>query len=129
MPEPPGAPIAWFMAEVRVVDLDASARWYAAALGFRVVLEDRERGFLLLEAGEGAGTARIALKRGPGGGDRGAVRLVFRAADVDAERDRLAGLGVAASGPTGSPEGYREIRLADPDGTPIHLFSWAVRPV
>ena len=42
-----------------------------------------------------------------------------------AERDRLVGLGVAVSAVAESAEGYREVRLADPDGTPIHLFSWA----
>ena len=42
-----------------------------------------------------------------------------------AERERLVGLGVAVSAVSGSEEGYREVRLADPDGTPIRLFSWA----
>ena len=44
---------------------------------------------------------------------------------IAAERERLAGLGVAVGPITESAEGYREVRLADPDGTPIHLFSRA----
>ena len=110
-----------FMVEVRIADWAASSRWYADILGLRPTLEDRDRRFLLLEAGSG----RIALKEGPFISDRGAVRLIFRVADVAAERDRLVGLGVEVSAISESVEGYREVRLADPDGTPIHLFSWA----
>ena len=108
------------MVEVRVADWAASARWYVEILGLRPILEDRERRFLLLEAGAG----RVALKEGSGSADRGAVRLIFRVADVDAARARLVGLGVAVSESTRSAEGYREVRLGDPDGTPIHLFAW-----
>jgi catechol 2,3-dioxygenase-like lactoylglutathione lyase family enzyme len=110
-----------FMVEVRVADWAASSRWYVDVLGLRPTLEDRERRFLLLEAGSG----RVALKEGPVIPERGAVRLIFRVGDVAAERERLVGLGVAVSAISGSAEGYREVRLADPDGTPIRLFSWA----
>jgi catechol 2,3-dioxygenase-like lactoylglutathione lyase family enzyme len=110
-----------YMVEVRVSDWATSSRWYVDVLGLRPSLEDRERRFLLLDAGSG----RVALKEGPVIPDRGAVRLIFRVADVAAERDRLAGLGVEVSAISESSEGYREVRLADPDGTPIHLFSWA----
>lgn len=109
------------MAEVRVADLVASRRWYVDVLGLRPILDDGGGRFVLLEAGGG----RVALKEGPAAGGRGAVRLVFRVGDVEAERVRLVGLGVAVGGVTASPEGYREARLADPDGTPIHLFDEA----
>jgi len=115
------APIELFMVEVRVADLDASRRWYVDLLGLRPALDDPGGRFVLLEAGGG----RVALKEGPAIGGRGAVRLVFRVGDVEAERARLIGLGVAVGGVTASPEGYREVRLADPDGTPIHLFDGA----
>ncbi len=118
------APIELFLAEVRVADWAASARWYSEVLGLRPTLEDPEHRYSLLEAGPG----RLALKEGPAVADRGAVRLVFRVGDVDAERARLAGLGVAVSAATEGAEGYREVRLADPDGTPIHLFAWVERP-
>ena len=121
MEEPDGSAIAWFMAEVRVADVEASARWYSGVLGLRVTLADPAGGFVLLEAGPG----RVALKQGAEIEGRGAVRLVFRVADVDAERVRLAALGVEVGEPTESAEGYREIRLADPDETPIHLFAWS----
>jgi catechol 2,3-dioxygenase-like lactoylglutathione lyase family enzyme len=110
-----------FMVEVRVADWATSSRWYIEILGLRPTLEDRDRRFLLLEAGSG----QVALKEGPVIPDRGAVRLIFQVKDVAAERDRLAGLGVEVSAISESDEGYREVRLADPDGTPILLFSWA----
>jgi catechol 2,3-dioxygenase-like lactoylglutathione lyase family enzyme len=114
--------IELFMVEVRVSDWAGSSRWYVDVLGLRPVLEDRERRFLLLEAGSG----RVALKEGPAlEVGRGAVRLVFRVGDVDESRARLVGLGVEVSPPVESAEGYREVRLLDPGGTPIHLFSWA----
>lgn len=116
----PSEPIELFMIEVRVADLARAGRWYVDVLGLRPVLDDPGGRFVLLEAGSG----RMALKEGPPSADRGAVRLIFRVADVDAERVRLAGLGVEVGEVTESAEGYREVRLADPDGTPIRLFSW-----
>ncbi len=54
-----------------------------------------------------------------------AVRLVFQVPDVDAERRRLIELGVAVSLPSDNrEEGYREIRLHDPDGNSLTLFAW-----
>ena len=123
MSSPTDPTIELFMVEVHVADWAASARWYVDVLGLRPVLEDVERRFLLLEAGSG----RVALKEDPGVADRGAVRLVFQVGDVDASRDRLVGLGVEVSTPTESAEGYREVRLVDPAGTPIHLFAWVGR--
>jgi catechol 2,3-dioxygenase-like lactoylglutathione lyase family enzyme len=123
MSSPTDPTIELFMVEVRVADWASSARWYVEVLGLRPVLEDREGRFLLLEAGPG----RLALKEGPGSSDRGAVRLIFRVGDVDEARARLIGLGVKVGEASESAEGYREVRLADPEGTPIRLFSWAGR--
>jgi predicted enzyme related to lactoylglutathione lyase len=110
-----------FMVEIRLADWLGSSRWYVEVLGLKPILEDADRRFLLLEAGPG----RIALKESPEPGDRGAVRLIFQVGNVDAVRAELIAKGVAVSEPTQSDEGYREVRLADPEGTPIHLFSWA----
>jgi catechol 2,3-dioxygenase-like lactoylglutathione lyase family enzyme len=112
-----------FMVEVRVLDWDAASRWYVDVLGLRPMMEDREGRFLLLDAGP----ARVALKEGPAIADRGAVRLIFKVNDVEADRERLLALGVAVTPITESAEGYREVRLADPEGTPIHLFAWVGR--
>ena len=121
---PPDDPtIELFMVEVRVADWPGCARWYVDVLGLRPVLEDRDRRFLLLEAGP----TRVALKEGPpaAAADRGAIRLIFRVGDLDATVDRLSGLGVEVGPVSESAEGYREVRLSDPEGTPIHLFAWA----
>jgi catechol 2,3-dioxygenase-like lactoylglutathione lyase family enzyme len=117
--------LQWFMAEVRVSDRAGSVRWYRDMLGLTILLDDPARGFTLL----GVDGGRIALKQGSASLDRAAVRLVFQVSDVDAVFERLGTLDIPCSGPTDSDEGYREIRLADPDGTPIHLFSWRGGPV
>ena len=85
-------------------------------------IEEPTQSFALLRAGP----VRIALK---GADDatppRGTVSLVFEVADLDAERHRLAALGEAVGTPIeNAREGYREVRLTDPDGTPIRLFAW-----
>jgi catechol 2,3-dioxygenase-like lactoylglutathione lyase family enzyme len=110
------------MVEIRLADWAASSRWYVDVLGLKPVLEDSARRFLLFEAGSG----RIALKESLAPVDRGAVRLIFQVGDVDAARNDLLAQGVSVSEATESDEGYREVRLADPEGTPIHLFSWVV---
>ena len=111
-----------FLTEIKVTDWPRAVRWYVEILGLRVVLSDPEPQYALLAAGSG----RVALKGG-GAEDLGrdAVRLVFQVEDADAERARLLDLGVAVGPTRESPrEGYREVRLNDPEGMPIALFSW-----
>ena len=111
-----------FLTEIKVADWSRSVRWYVEILGLRMVLSDAEHAYALLAAGP----SRLALKgdagQAPG---REAARLVFQVDDAEAQRERLIGLGVDV-GPTleSDRESYREVRLADPDGTPISLFSW-----
>ena len=122
----PGLGPELFLTEIKVTDWPVAVRWYVEILGLRVVLSDPESCYALLAAGNG----RLALKgddeAGPG---REVVRLVFQVEDAKAERERLVGLGVEV-GPTREipRESYREIRLADPEGTPITLFSWFEDP-
>lgn len=112
-----------FMVEVRVGDWRRSVAWYRDVLGFRATLEDPAGEFALLEAGPGG---RVAIKGGASeGGGRGGFRLVFEVEDADRRGAELAARGVAVDGPFASAEGYREVRVADPDGTAIGLFSWA----
>lgn len=111
-----------FMVQVEVADLPNALAWYAGALGLVVLMDDRPNGFALL----GAGAAKIALKesRGERSG-RGAVGITFEVRELAAERARLTGLGLAVAEAVENPEeGFAEIRLADPDGTPIRLFAW-----
>lgn len=114
--------IALFMTELEVVDWGATLAWYEQTLGLRVLLRDEPGQFALI----GAGSGRLALKGTsvPGGGPKG-VRLIFLVLDVDAEYDRLRRLGQPVSPPADHPrEPYRQLRLVDPSGTPITLFSW-----
>ena len=117
--------IRYFMTEVRVLDWAKSVCWYRDVLGLRVVMEDHTGRFALLEARAGGG--RVAIKGGQAGeaiAGRGAVRLVFEVADLEAVMADLVAKGERFEGPESSAEGYREIRLQDPDGTPIGLFAW-----
>lgn len=114
-----------FMTEVVVSDWPGSVRWYADVLGLGELLRDEANGFALL----GAGPCRLALKRGTDSASaRGSFRLVFRVEDVDAERARLTARGVFVSDAVENErEGFREVRLSDPEGTPITLFGWTAR--
>jgi predicted enzyme related to lactoylglutathione lyase len=108
--------------EIRVADWPRAVRWYVEVLGLHPALNDEAHQFTLLETGAG----RLALKAGtPPTGSTPNVRLVFQVSDVDEERARLAALGVEV-GPASDhlDEGYRQVRLVDPEGTPITLFSW-----
>ncbi|HEX8199809.1 MAG TPA: VOC family protein [Isosphaeraceae bacterium] len=112
-----------YMVEIQATDWTRSVAWYTVVLGLKALMEDEPRRFTLLDAGPG----RIAVvgRREPGAG-RADVRLTFRVDDVDVERVRLIAFGVPV-GPIleNRREGYRQVVLADPDGTPITLFSWA----
>lgn len=111
-----------FMIEIRVADWPRSLAWYRDVLGLSVLLEDAPRRFALLDASPG----RVALKGGESlDPRRDSARLVFRVDDLDAERARLIPLGVAVGPVIEHPdERFREVRLLDPDGTPITLFAW-----
>jgi catechol 2,3-dioxygenase-like lactoylglutathione lyase family enzyme len=108
------------MVELTVRDAAASARWYVAALGFAVELTDAATGFVLLHH---PGGGRLALL--PGEPVAAGVKLHLRATDLDAEVERLRGIGVVPDGAVkSSGEGYRRARFADPDGVAVVLFEW-----
>ncbi len=112
-----------FMTEIRVFDWPRTVRWYVETLGLRSLVNDEPNGFALLGAGQG----RLALRRGVARCE--AVyhaRLHFRVADVDAERARLLAAGVPVTEAVENDrESYREVRLTDPEGTAITLFTWS----
>lgn len=127
MSEPSGSQdvLELFMTEVRVFDWPATVRWYVETLGLRVLLSDEPNGFILLGAGQG----RLALRRSTATCEAvNHTRFVFRVPDVDAERARLLASGVPVTEPVENDrESYREVRLTDPEGTAITLFTW-MRP-
>jgi len=108
------------MVELTVGDAAASAAWYAAALGFTVALTDPATGFVLLTRADGG---RVALM--PGGPVAAGVKLHFEVSDLDGHVARLHTLGVGLDGGVkASAEGYRRVRLRDPDGVVVVLFEW-----
>ncbi|WP_165221583.1 VOC family protein [Aquisphaera insulae] len=114
-----------FMTVIKVRSWEESLRWYSAALGLFPVLTDAVRGFVLLAAGNG----RLALQQrredDPGEEPRRDARLVFLVPDVEAEYRRLAERGIEVTPPAlNARENFTEIRLHDPDGVPLTLFSW-----
>jgi catechol 2,3-dioxygenase-like lactoylglutathione lyase family enzyme len=99
--------------QVRASDWRRSLEWWRDTLGLPVLLVDEAGGFALLDAG----AARIAVKQGvpaPGG-----TLLAFAVSDADAWAARL---GTTAQD---EAEGYRRVRLADPDGYAVVLFQQA----
>ncbi len=92
------------MTELGVSDFPAAVAWWAGLLKCDPTLRDDANGFALFDVTGG----RVALKRGsPTGGT------------VHFEVDELPGGEVKAS-----DEGYRRVKLTDPDGNVVVLFEW-----
>ena len=99
-------------------------RWYIDTLRLVPILIDPQHEFAFLAAGQGRlGLHGIKSPRASAMPSK--VRIVFQVRDVDAERQRLLDLGVVVGVPFDNhEEGYREIRLHDPDGNSLTLFAW-----
>ncbi len=113
-----------FMTVVRVADWPRIVRWYIDTLRLVPVLMDPQHEFAFLAAGQGRlGLHGVKSTRESTVPSK--VRLVFQVPDVDLERQRLIELGVEVGVPFDNrEEGYREIRLHDPDGNSLTLFAW-----
>jgi lactoylglutathione lyase len=108
-----------------VRDLDASAAFYQDVVGLPFRLRDAgyaefvtgETKFGLLERKR----ASDLIRREPAeGGPAGEVLFIVE--DVDAEAERLRGLGVEfLSGPVDRPWGHRTLHLLDSDGFVVEL--------
>jgi uncharacterized glyoxalase superfamily protein PhnB len=127
-------------------DVERLAAFYAALLRTPVALNEyyvevpagpvsvgfSKRQFTEYQLCRGA-RSRRAARPGPGSGrpDLGFVgtALDFQVADVDAERERLAALGVDwLMAPTDQPWGTRAMMFADPEGHLINVFSPSQSP-
>jgi predicted enzyme related to lactoylglutathione lyase len=113
-----------FMTVVKVAKWTTTVRWYTDTLGLAAVLVDREHEFALLAAGAGlVGIQGIKDGRAPEGAS--ALRLVFKVPDLEQERHKLIARGVQVGASLdNSAEGYREVRLRDPEGNSVTLFTW-----
>jgi lactoylglutathione lyase len=108
-----------------VRDVEASVAFYRDALGLLFKLRDAgyaefvtgETKFGLLERTRASDLIhREPTEGGPAG------ELLFLVDDVDAEAERLRGLGVEfRSGPVDRPWGHRTLHLLDPDGFVVEL--------
>ena len=113
-----------FMTVVRVTDWSTIVPWYINTLGMVPVLIDAEHEFALLAAGDGR-LGFKGLKSNLTAHERTKVRFVFQVDDVDRERQRLAARGVVVSTPFDNrEEGFREVRLHDPEGNSLTMFAW-----
>ena len=113
-----------FMTVVRVTEWSTVVPWYIETLGMVPVLIDAEHEFALLAAGDGR-VGFKGLKSNCTVHERTKVRFVFQVADVDRERERLLERGVIVSAPFDNrEEGYREVRLHDPEGNSLTMFAW-----
>jgi predicted enzyme related to lactoylglutathione lyase len=113
-----------FMTVLKIANWSSTVSWYTDTLGLVPVLLDAEHEFAFLAAGNG----RLGLqgtKAARAVDQRSKVRLVFQVRDVDAERVRLIERGVEVSMPIDNvEEGYRQVRLHDPEGNTLTLFTW-----
>jgi predicted enzyme related to lactoylglutathione lyase len=128
-PEPLAAtaqsPLELFMTVIRVMDWSMIVPWYIETLGMVPILIDAEHEFALLAAGSGR-LAFKGIKSHRTEHERTKVRFVFQVPDVDRERNRLSGLGIVVSVPFDNrEEGYREVRLHDPEGNSLTMFTWS----
>jgi lactoylglutathione lyase len=108
-----------------VRDVEASVAFYRDALGLPFKLRDAgyaefvtgETKFGLLERTRASDLiGREPTEGGPAG------ELLFLVDDVDAEAERLRGLGVEfLSGPVDRPWGHRTLHLLDPDAFVVEL--------
>ena len=117
-------PMRYYMTEIWTPTWRQSIAWYTTLLGLRLVLDDPANEFALLETTDGIG--RLAIRGGHATRDvgRGAIRLVYEVSDLNALIVAWVQKGAEIEGPHQSEEGYRSIKIHDPDGTPITVFEW-----
>jgi len=114
----------WFV-EIAVRDPLLVGEWYARFFGREPSLRDPATGFTLYELDAG----RVALRpdeRDAASAMAGRVLIHLMCDDLDAETQRLAGVGIVpVEGVKSSEaEGYRRRRYEDPEGNRWVLFEW-----
>jgi catechol 2,3-dioxygenase-like lactoylglutathione lyase family enzyme len=109
-----------YCVELRTSRWQELVAWYRDALGLRVLVRVIDDGYALLEAGD---TRLAIMGRDTPGEASGRWSLGFEVPDLD---HIYRGVGAAAVGPPEThAEGFRELRVIDPDGNRLRLFSWA----
>ena len=126
----PAAPITGLShVQLLVSDVEASARWYRAALGLVSFAEDAAIGYVALQHRDAKLVVVLTEASGSGGGrptgDPVLDHLAFAVADGDALAawaEHLKALGIDHGGVV--PEnGHPSLQLRDPDGIAIELVA------
>jgi catechol-2,3-dioxygenase len=108
-------------------DLSGLERFYTQAFGLQVLTREDDRVWLAVGR-----RARLGIWS-PGRkefGDRGGRHVHFAmsagAAELDALRERLVGMGVAPRGPLEHDGGDRSLYVEDPEGNVVEVWSFFV---
>jgi catechol-2,3-dioxygenase len=129
--EPLGAPITGLShVQLQVSDVNASARWYRAALGLGVFAEDPGIGYVALHHREAK--VVVVLTAGPGPrsssedpADQALDHLAFAVPDGGSLRawaEHLTEVGIDHAGVV-MENGHPSLQLRDPDGIAIELVA------
>jgi len=111
------------MVTIQVRDFDAAVAWYRDVLGL-AVLGTEPGEFCLLGAGRGSTTIALATDHPDRIPDHPGVGWTpnLGVSDFDAVVDRLRAAGVVFDAEEeGADEGYRLVRVRDPEGNPIGI--------
>lgn len=111
-----------FSVELRTAEWAPLVDWYRDALGLKVLVRVLDDEYALLEAGD---TRLAILGRATPGEATSRWSLGFEVPDVATARERLVGMSMEVGELTDNPEGFRELRVIDPDGNRLRLFAWA----
>lgn len=107
---------------LNVTDYDRAVAWYRDVLGFAVIYELRDMGWVELQTPTGRVAVGLAVREQVAAGQAGAT-LTFGVRDIEAARRRLEQGGVRFDGETMVIEG--QVKLAtffDPDGNTFMLY-------
>jgi predicted enzyme related to lactoylglutathione lyase len=113
------------MIELRADNWERLVEWYHDVLGLPVLMRVPANSYAMLQAGH----VHLAIKERstapPAVQHEEGTTLYFAVSDVEAELQRLMELGVPLLKPLKvTPENYRRVIIADPEGQRICLFDW-----
>ena len=98
-----------YCVELLTTQWETMVAWYRTTLGLVGLIRIVEDRYALLQAG----STRVAiLGRDNVASGAGRMRLVFEMPTLDVPPARV------------HPEGFREVRLVDPDGNDVRLIAW-----
>ncbi|UUO06540.1 VOC family protein [Blastopirellula sp. J2-11] len=109
-----------FAVEIRTARFESMLDWYRDVLRLQVGVRQTAEGYALL-CGEGFRIALLARDDATSG--QAIVSLAIEVDNFDIWREYLNSKSIALIAQE-SPEGFRELKLNDPDGNQVKLFAW-----